>query len=145
MFSGADGPTLKYEAERERLVSDRRDEEPNGRVAGETDERVGEGRREGAVDSRGDVETDGRIVPVAADGTLRLPEELRESHEIVAPGSVRLVETADGGVRVESVGSVRELRGAGSSDEHSSEVVRRERERDKRRSERLQRSGGGSE
>ncbi len=105
MFSGADGPTLNYEAERERLVSDRRDEEPNGRVTGETDERVGEadGRGEVAVDSRGDVETDSRIVPVAADGTLRLPEELRGSHEIVTPGSVRLVETADGGVRVESV------------------------------------------
>lgn len=80
---------------------------------------------------------DSKVVSVSEKGQATIPKRLRDEHGITAPGKVRFVENEDGEIVVEPVPSLREFRGAGSDDTDGTERLRREREEERARDERL--------
>lgn len=81
---------------------------------------------------------------VSEKGQATIPKRLREKHGIDAPGKVRIRENEEGEVVVEPVPSLREMRGAASSDWRGTELLHEGRAADERRDERL-RPGGTDE
>ncbi len=78
-----------------------------------------------------------RVVSVSARGQAKIPKEFREKLGIDAPGRVKFVETDEGEVVVRPIQSVTDLRGVFESEtdnegRSATELLREERERDKR-------------
>lgn len=81
--------------------------------------------------------TDEEVVSVSEKGQATIPKRLRDEHGITTPGKVRFTENEDGEIVVEPVPSLREMRGAATTDRSGTEILREERERDEKRDERL--------
>lgn len=81
----------------------------------------------------------GTTVTVTIKGQATIPKEFRDKLNIDTPGRVRFVENEDGEVVVRPVKRPSELRGALASeteaDVSATELLRTERERDKRRTD----------
>ncbi len=84
----------------------------------------------------------GEVVSVSEKGQATIPKRLREKHGIETPGKVRMRENEDGEIVVEPVPSLREMRGMAATDRPGTELLREERERDRRRDEGLRPEDG---
>lgn len=82
---------------------------------------------------------DGEVVSISAKGQATIPKRLREKHGIDTPGKVRVKENDAGEIVVEPVASIREMRGAASSDWRGTELLREGRATDEKRDDRLRR------
>lgn len=86
-----------------------------------------------------DAET-GTIVTVTSKGQATIPKEFRDKLHIDTPGRVRFVETEEGEVVIRPVKRPAEIRGALASEiaeegKSATELLREERERDKKKAE----------
>jgi AbrB family looped-hinge helix DNA binding protein len=81
---------------------------------------------------------DGTTVTVTSKGQATIPKEFRDKLHIDTPGRVRFVETEDGEVVIRPVKRPSEIRGALATSETegeeqtATEMLREERERDKK-------------
>ncbi|ELZ26517.1 hypothetical protein C475_08827 [Halosimplex carlsbadense 2-9-1] len=82
---------------------------------------------------------------VSEKGQATIPKQLREKYGITTPGKVRIHENEDGEIVVEPVPSLREFRGAASSDRRGTDILDESREKDRERDERLERDRGDGE
>lgn len=83
--------------------------------------------------SKTDEDSDKKVVSVSEKGQATIPKELRKRHGISTPGKVRIRENDDGEIVVEPVPSLRAFRGAAETGRSGTEILREERERDRRR------------
>lgn len=86
-----------------------------------------------------------RVVSVTERGQATIPKELREKHGIDAPGKVRVRENDDGDIVIESVPTLSEMRGAGSTDGVGTARLREDRTAEQRRDEHLRDAAGREE
>lgn len=84
--------------------------------------------------------TEGMVVSISEKGQATIPKKLREKHGIDTPGKVRVRENEEGEIVVEPVPSIREMRGAASSEWRGTELLHDGRARDEKRDERLRRA-----
>ena len=82
---------------------------------------------------------EGTIVSLSRKGQATIPKELREKHGIEPGGKVRIRENDAGEVVIEPVPTLREFRGAATSEPSGTSVLEDERERDRDRARRLER------
>jgi AbrB family looped-hinge helix DNA binding protein len=82
---------------------------------------------------------EGKIVSLSRKGQATIPKELREKHGIEPGGKVRIRENDAGEVVIEPVPTLREFRGAATSEPSGTSVLEDERERDRDRARRLER------
>jgi AbrB family looped-hinge helix DNA binding protein len=81
---------------------------------------------------------DGTTVTVTSKGQATIPKEFRDKLHIDTPGRVRFVETEDGEVVIRPVKRPSEIRGAlatsetGGEEQTATEMLREEREREKK-------------
>ena len=82
---------------------------------------------------------EGRIVNLSQKGQATIPKELREKHGIEPGSRVRIHENEHGEIVVEPLPSLQDFRGAATTAERGTALLREEREADKERSQRLER------
>ena len=82
---------------------------------------------------------EGRIVNLSQKGQATIPKELREKHGIEPGSKVRIHENEHGEIVVEPLPSVQDFRGAATTTERGTAILREERKADKKRSQRLER------
>jgi AbrB family looped-hinge helix DNA binding protein len=82
---------------------------------------------------------EGRIVSLSQKGQATIPKELREKHGIEPGSRVRIHENEHGEIVVEPLPSLQDFRGAATTAERGTALLREEREADKERSQRLER------
>ncbi|MFB6232761.1 MAG: AbrB/MazE/SpoVT family DNA-binding domain-containing protein [Haloarculaceae archaeon] len=70
---------------------------------------------------------DGRIVNLSQKGQATIPKELREKHGIEPGGKVRIRENEQGEIVVEPLPSLRDFRGAASTSERGTAILRDQR------------------
>ncbi|RAW44133.1 AbrB/MazE/SpoVT family DNA-binding domain-containing protein [Halorubrum sp. 48-1-W] len=80
---------------------------------------------------------DGATVTVTSKGQATIPKEFREKLHIDTPGRVRFIENEDGEVVIRPVRRPSEIRGelatpAAKDEKSATELLREDRERDKR-------------
>lgn len=87
-------------------------------------------------------EEDGTTVTVTSKGQATIPKEFRDKLQIDTPGHVRFVENEDGEIVIHPVKRPSELRGALTSEDErddreksATELLRDERERDKKKTD----------
>lgn len=83
---------------------------------------------------------DGTTVTVTSKGQATIPKEFREKLHIDTPGRVRFVENKDGEVVIRPVKRPSEFRGAlareaDAEEKPATELLREERERDKKKAD----------
>lgn len=81
----------------------------------------------------------GRIVSLSQKGQATIPKELREKHGIKPGSRVRIHENDQGEIVVEPLPSLQDFRGAATTAERGTAILREEREVDEERSQRLER------
>lgn len=79
----------------------------------------------------------GRIVSLSQKGQATIPKELREKHGIEPGSRVRIHENDQGEIVVEPLPSLQDFRGAATTEERGTAILREEREVDEERSQRL--------
>jgi AbrB family looped-hinge helix DNA binding protein len=82
---------------------------------------------------------EGTIVSLSRKGQATIPKKLREKHGIEPGGKVRIRENNEGEIVIEPVPTLREFRGAATSDSSGTTILADERERDADRARRLER------
>jgi len=82
---------------------------------------------------------EGRIVNLSQKGQATIPKELREKHGIEPGSKVRIHENEHGEIVVEPLPSLQDFRGAATTTERGTAILREERKADKKRSQRLKR------
>ena len=82
---------------------------------------------------------EGRIVNLSQKGQATIPKELREKHGIEPGSRVRIHENEHGEIVVEPLPSLQDFRGAATTTERGTAILREERKADKKRSQRLER------
>lgn len=82
---------------------------------------------------------EGRIVSLSQKGQATIPKELREKHGIEPGSRVRIRENEQGEIVVEPLPSLQDFRGAATTDERGTAILREERTADEERSRRLER------
>jgi AbrB family looped-hinge helix DNA binding protein len=82
---------------------------------------------------------EGRIVNLSQKGQATIPKELREKHGIEPGSKVRIHENEHGEIVVEPLPSLQDFRGAATTTERGTAILREERKADKKRSQRLER------
>jgi len=82
---------------------------------------------------------EGRIVNVSQKGQATIPKELREKHGIEPGSRVRIRENDHGEIVVEPLPSLQDFRGAATTSERGTAILREERTVDEERSQRLER------
>ena len=80
------------------------------------------------------------VVSLSRKGQATIPKELRDRHGIEPGGKVRVRENDEGEIVVEPVPTLREFRGAATSDRRGTSILEDGRERDEERSNRLERN-----
>ena len=86
-----------------------------------------------------DDDAEGTIVSLSRKGQATIPKELREKHGIEPGGKVRIRENDAGEIVVEPVPTLREFRGAATTDASGTSILADERERDADRARQLER------
>ena len=79
----------------------------------------------------------GRIVSLSQKGQATIPKELREKHGIEPGSRVRIHENDQGEIVVEPLPSLQDFRGAATTEERGTAILREERKADEERSQRL--------
>lgn len=82
---------------------------------------------------------EGKVVSLSQKGQATIPKELRDKHGIEPGGKVRIRENEAGDIVIEPVPTLREFRGAATSDFSGTDILEEERERDADRARRLER------
>lgn len=82
---------------------------------------------------------EGRIVNLSQKGQATIPKALREKHGIEPGSKVRIRENEQGEIVVEPLPSLHEFRGAATTSERGTAILRKERAVDEERSQRLER------
>jgi AbrB family looped-hinge helix DNA binding protein len=82
---------------------------------------------------------EGRIVNLSQKGQATIPKELREKHGIEPGSRVRIRENEQGEIVVEPLPSLQDFRGAATTAERGTAILREERTADEERSRRLER------
>lgn len=82
---------------------------------------------------------EGKIVSLSRKGQATIPKELREKHGIEPGSKVRIRENEEGAIVIEPVPTLREFRGAATTDPGGTSIIEAERERDADRTRRLER------
>lgn len=82
---------------------------------------------------------EGRIVSLSRKGQATIPKELREKHGLEPGGKVRIKENDAGEIVIEPVPTLREFRGAATTDASGTSILEAGRERDGDRARRLER------
>ena len=82
---------------------------------------------------------EGQIVNLSQKGQATIPKELREKHGIEPGSRVRIHENEHGEIVVEPLPSLQDFRGAATTAERGTAILRAERTADKERSQRLER------
>jgi antitoxin PrlF len=82
---------------------------------------------------------EGRIVNLSQKGQATIPKKLREKHGIEPGSKVRIRENEQGEIVVEPLPSLQEFRGAATTSERGTTILRKERAVDEERSQRLER------
>lgn len=81
----------------------------------------------------------GKVVSLSRKGQATIPKDLRDKHGIEPGGKVRIRENDEGEIVVEPVPSLREFRGAATTERSGTSILEDERERDAGRADRLER------
>jgi AbrB family looped-hinge helix DNA binding protein len=82
---------------------------------------------------------EGQVVNLSQKGQATIPKELREKHGIEPGSRVRIRENEKGEIVVEPLPSLQDFRGAATTSERGTAILREEREVDEERSQRLER------
>ncbi|PSP33176.1 AbrB/MazE/SpoVT family DNA-binding domain-containing protein [Halobacteriales archaeon QH_10_67_22] len=82
---------------------------------------------------------DGTIVSLSPKGQATIPKELRDKHGIEPGSKVRIRENDAGEIVIEPVPTLREFRGAASTERDGTRILAAQRERDGDRARRLER------
>lgn len=82
---------------------------------------------------------EGTVVNLSRKGQATIPKELRERHGIEPGGKVRIRENEQGEIVVEPLPSLQDFRGAASTSERGTAILREQRAVDEERSQRLER------
>lgn len=82
---------------------------------------------------------EGQVVSLSQKGQATIPKELREKHGIEPGGKVRIRENEAGEIIVEPLPSLQEFRGAATTAERGTAILREERAVDEERDQRLER------
>lgn len=82
---------------------------------------------------------EGKIVSLSRKGQATIPKELRDKHGIEPGSKVRIRENEDGEIVIEPVPTLREFRGAATTETAGTSILEDERERDANRARRLER------
>jgi len=82
---------------------------------------------------------EGKIVSLSRKGQATIPKELRDKHGIEPGGKVRIRENEEGEIVIEPVPTLREFRGAATTESSGTSILEEERERDADRTRRLER------
>jgi antitoxin PrlF len=82
---------------------------------------------------------EGRIVNLSQKGQATIPKDLREKHGIEPGSRVRIRENEQGEIVVEPLPSLQDFRGAATTEERGTAILREERTVDEERSRRLER------
>lgn len=82
---------------------------------------------------------EGQIVNLSQKGQATIPKELREKHGIEPGSRVRIRENEQGEIVVEPLPSLQGFRGAATTSERGTDILREERAVDEERSQRLER------
>jgi looped-hinge helix DNA binding domain, AbrB family len=80
---------------------------------------------------------EGKIVSLSRKGQATIPKELRDKHGIEPGGKVRIRENEKGEIVIEPVPTLREFRGAATSEPSGTSILEEERERDADRARQL--------
>lgn len=80
---------------------------------------------------------EGKIVSLSRKGQATIPKGLRDKHDIEPGGKVRIRENERGEIVIEPVPTLREFRGAATSEPSGTSILEKERERDADRAHRL--------
>jgi AbrB family looped-hinge helix DNA binding protein len=80
-----------------------------------------------------------KIVSLSQKGQATIPKELRDKHGIEPGGKVRIRENEAGDIVIEPVPTLREFRGAATSESRGTSILEEGRERDADRGRRLER------
>jgi antitoxin PrlF len=79
------------------------------------------------------------IVSLSRKGQATIPKALRDKHGIEPGGKVRIRENEAGEIVIEPVPTLREFRGAATTEASGTDILEEERERDADRARRLER------
>jgi len=85
------------------------------------------------------VDEEGTIVSLSRKGQATIPKELRDKHGIDPGSKVRFRENEAGEIVIEPVPTLREFRGAATTDSAGTSILAEERERDGERARGLER------
>jgi len=83
---------------------------------------------------------EGRVVSLSQKGQATIPKEFREKHGIEPGSRVRIRENEAGEIVVEPLSSLKAFRGAATTSERGTAILREERAVDEERSRRLGRN-----
>ena len=82
---------------------------------------------------------EGWVVNLSQKGQATIPKELREKHRVKPGSRVRIRENEEGEIVVEPLPRLQDFRGAATTSERGTAILREEREVDEERSQRLER------
>lgn len=87
----------------------------------------------------GSADKEGKIVSLSRKGQATIPKDLRDKHGIDPGGKVRIRENEAGEIVIEPVPTLREFRGAATTESAGTSILKGERERDAERARGLER------